>query len=853
MFMKQFLNYWGIATMGLLAIFVRSSQADGSANPSQAELAMQILADQNLREVHRMAQDLLKGGLNAGSGYGEVWIRDLNTFITIALEVNPPRRFREAILTFFKFQGANGDIVDGYIPLDQAKVKYAYRTSSLAPDLMAHKNTVETDQESSLVQAVRKYIMATRDETILQERIAGMTVRERLGHALEYVLTERFDQEHGLVWGATTADWGDVQPETPWGVALDASSHRALSIYDNAMLVIAINDYVQLLGENALAAARWKTTRDELKKNVRKHLWDAKRQKFIPHVYLAGSPFPKDFDENAIYYHGGTAVAIEAGLLTPAEVARSLLRMEADVRLAGAASIGLTLYPPYPEGYFNNPEMRVPYSYQNGGDWCWFGGRMIQELVKQGYIAEAYRELQPMVERVKRTGGFYEWWSRDNQPRGSGEFRGSAGVLGQAIEMLQSWAEQSTRGSARAEPVSAQDAAAARASFYDMHLGFFAHYMFPGKEYQWGATVWADGSAVKSLDELADNFDAEDFAATAQLMRAQYIIFTTSHANMNVLFPSQVMNRYLPGHSSKRDVLRALIQAVQARNIRVLFYIHPSDGHDFTKEDQDRIGWNDDPPHKRYNDFINEYYAELVDRYGKDVSGYFMDGGVPTKLLDLPRLRTTILSRQPAAWLVQNGGLNRSCNDYGAYETLDPPYPAAIWAVNKPITGQWWALTNSVVICPELAYRYTVLQASVKDRQGGGVGWSFGPHPGGRWELGVHSFCERLGVLIDKAGPSLFGTRPSKAYLTLNRQALIGLAYVATESADGKKTYLHQFLPPRTQQLELPAPADGHKFSSAHLLDNNHKVDLQQTDNSIRLSLKQDDRWDDVDTIIVLE
>ncbi len=401
--------------------------------------------------------------------------------------------------------------------------------------------------------------------------------------------------------------------------------------------------------------------------------------------------------------------------------------------------------------------------------------------------------------------------------------------------------------------VIAQDVANGRASFYEMHFGFFAHYMFPGKKYQYGATVWADGSPVMSLDELADNFDAEDFAATAKLMRAQYIIFTTSHANMNVLFPSEVMQRYLPGHTSRRDVLRDLIKAVKAKNIRVIFYIHPSDGHDFSKEDQDRVGWNDGPPYKRYNDFINEYFAELVDRYGKDVSGYFLDGGVPKKIVDGPRVRETILRRQPGAWLIQNGGLNKAVNDYGAYETLESPYPAANWAVNKPITSEWWALTNSVVLCPELAYRYTILQASLKDRQGGGVGWSFGPHPGGKWELGVHSFCERIGALVDKAGPSLFGTRPSKAYVTLNRQALIGLRYVATESPDGKKTYLHQFLPPKTQELELPTPADGRKFSAAHLLRSHHKVDLQQTDHAVKLTLRRRDRWDDVDTIIVLE
>ncbi len=440
------LGFKRLLLTGLFTVTVVAfAQPDAAAR--RAALAKEILADQTLRDVHRMAQELLKSGLNAGSGYGEVWIRDLNTFIEVALEVNPPARFREALLTFFKFQGTNGDIVDGYIPMDQAKVKYAYRTSKLAPNLMAHKNTVETDQESSLVQAVRKYVSVTGDRSILTETIAGVTVRERLGRALNYVLTERFDPPHGLVWGATTADWGDVQPESPWGVEFDASSHRALDIYDNAMLLIALNDYLQLLGDNAPEAAHWREVRDNLKQNIRRHLWDTRRQKFIPHVYLAGSPFPKSFDENAIFYHGGTAVAIEAGLLNHDEIAVSLRWMTDDVRRAGAATIGLTMYPPYPPGFFKNPGMAQPYSYQNGGDWSWFGGRMIQQLVRNGFVEDAYRELKPMVARVRRVGDFHEWWSRANEPRGSAQFRGSAGVLGRAIEMLQAWAEQNSGNS----------------------------------------------------------------------------------------------------------------------------------------------------------------------------------------------------------------------------------------------------------------------------------------------------------------------------------------------------------------------------------------------------------------------
>jgi hypothetical protein len=97
------------------------------------------------------------------------------------------------------------------------------------------------------------------------------------------------------------------------------------------------------------------------------------------------------------------------------------------------------VYPPYPAGLFKNAAMG-PYSYQNGGDWCWFGGRMIQALIRNGFVREAYDELKPMTKRVHEHGDFYEWWSVDNQPRGSKQYRGSAGVLGKSIVMLHAWA-----------------------------------------------------------------------------------------------------------------------------------------------------------------------------------------------------------------------------------------------------------------------------------------------------------------------------------------------------------------------------------------------------------------------------
>ncbi len=408
------------------------------------ELAQIILNDRTLDEVYDRAQVLVKSGFTAGSGYSEVWIRDYNTFINLSCDLLPRETVQNNLLMFFKFQGEDGNIIDGFVPFkEKPGAGYDYIFSDLAPGFAGHKNTVETDQESSLIQAVWKYIERTGDTRFLQQSVDGRSVIERLDLALQFLMNERFNQTYGLIWGATTADWGDVQPEHDWGVYFTDDTHYAIDIYDNAMFLIAIENYLSLIGDEHVRYGYWKEILKSIHTNVRKHLWDDDNKKFIPHIYLDGSPFPDDFDENQIHYHGGTAVAIEAGLLSQQEIKIVNQQMLDNVKASGAPSIGLTMYPPYPKGYFKNKGM-YPYGYQNGGDWTWFGGRMIQQLIRYGFVKEAYDELRPMIDRVLKNDGFYEWYSVDGKATGSGEFRGSAGVLASSIEMLRAWAQPLT-------------------------------------------------------------------------------------------------------------------------------------------------------------------------------------------------------------------------------------------------------------------------------------------------------------------------------------------------------------------------------------------------------------------------
>jgi hypothetical protein len=427
----------------LLAACTTGPESGSPASPSEEDLrlAERILDDHDLHQVLAMARELLATGFTAGEGYEEVWIRDFATFIELSCEVREHGEIRDKLLMFFRFQGDDGNIVDGYTPAEKPGAGYDFIVKESVPDFKAHKNTVATDHESSLVQAVARFIRTTGDASILDEEIEGISVRERMDLALQYVLEHRWSDEHGLIWGGTTADWGDVRPDHEWGVVLEESSHRAIDVYDNAMFLIAVADYLSLLEGDPRAIAYWTGVHEQINRNARKHLWDSERQKFVPHVYLGESPFPESVDEKEIYYHGGTTLAIAAGLLTRDEIASALERMLDNVQKSGAASIGLTLYPPYPEGVFENPILTVPYTYQNGGDWTWFGGRTIQQLVAHGFVEEAYREVQPMVRRAQMNNGFWEWYTKDNEPAGWGNFRGSAGALGRAIQMLFEWAE----------------------------------------------------------------------------------------------------------------------------------------------------------------------------------------------------------------------------------------------------------------------------------------------------------------------------------------------------------------------------------------------------------------------------
>lgn len=417
--------------------------------------------------------------------------------------------------------------------------------------------------------------------------------------------------------------------------------------------------------------------------------------------------------------------------------------------------------------------------------------------------------------------------------------------------------------------------------FLKTKYGFFVHYVWGGDQKK-SLTVGRDGKPLATFDEFANAFDAPGFASDLEKWGVEYVILTAWHYNINPLFPSETMKKWgLENHTCKRDVLRDVITACRAKNIKVMFYIHPRDGHDLALEDQLKTGWGGpngvDPKwenfdRKKWNDFTSELYAELITRYGKDIIGIYSDEGSGAgdsyRVVDYPRLRKIVKSIQPDLHMLQNwygttysldGGCkeyaywgefaDRNANAWPTYEMSVGTIMAASWYATKPV-GE-----NVVTFQPAGMFRYTVMQAGA-NTEGGGVIWAAGNYANGGWETGVAETMERISSLVKPIAPAIKNVYASTSWPTAPGTKLPDLKWgVATCATDGKTEYLHVLTPPAdgSKTLTLPPAADGKKFEKAVLLASKKPVALKQDESGLHLKLPDGESWDKLDTVIALK
>jgi hypothetical protein len=414
--------------------------------------------------------------------------------------------------------------------------------------------------------------------------------------------------------------------------------------------------------------------------------------------------------------------------------------------------------------------------------------------------------------------------------------------------------------------------------FKSLKYGIFVHHAWGGKAR--ALTVNPDLSLPKSIDEVADSFDIPRFVKDIQSFNPEYISFTAWHAEMNPIFPSAVMDKWRgKGRSAKRDVIGELIRELKPTGIKLFLYVHPSDGHDMSKEDQEALGWNASEGDKwapgkfvKWNDFINEVFDEMCARYGKDVDGYWVDGS--WNKIDQERLKKTVWKYNSKAELVRGMDNAGWCNQFNR---IAPPAKGAPCAtpsnpdtwpcfkanVNLLEGGCWWSNGGTARVSPVGMLRYTVLQAGC-NTDGGGTGWAVDPYTDGTWEPNVREYMVMLGQLMKPIEESIKNTAPSKSFITPqgSRIATLKHGIVATRSTDGRHEYIHVLRGPTStvekslekyvNTLVLPPPADSRKFTKAVMLRSGSEAKLTQDESGLRIEVPPNDAWDPIDTVIKL-
>lgn len=354
-------------------------------------------------------------GFYAGLGYPQIWVRDSSTVIQTGRYLFSDIYFSSWIEAFCENQQENGSIHDYVSPYGN------------------HKNTVETDQEANLVHSAYLYYKMTGNISWLEKSVRGKRVIDRLDNSLMWILMKRYNSSYGLITGAYTADWGDVQFEDNPGTHISEKTHWTCDIYDNSFFFQACNELSMMyldLGESEKADF-WADTALSIKENANKYLWQQNKGYYKMHVQI--SPINPEFSEDEIFPMGGNTIAIQSGLANYSQAKQIFEIARERKKQVNASTIGCVLVPAYPEKFFANPGMDEEYEYQNGGQWDWFAGRLILEEFRHGESEYALTHLREIASQDNNLGGFYEWCTVNGTGKGSPTFLGSAGVLGQCI------------------------------------------------------------------------------------------------------------------------------------------------------------------------------------------------------------------------------------------------------------------------------------------------------------------------------------------------------------------------------------------------------------------------------------
>jgi len=223
-----------------------------------------------------------------------------------------------------------------------------------------------------------------------------------------------------------------------------------------------------------------------------------------------------------------------------------------------------------------------------------------------------------------------------------------------------------------------------------MHQGTFGvmvHYLI--------APPGADDSERKvQFDRIVDGFDLEAFMKQFDATGADWLIFTIGQNTGYYCSPNRLLDRILPGHTSKRNLVSEIAHALKTRKKHCIVYL-PAEVSLQSGNVKRAFSWNPSDFsvfQERYGEFIKDYSLS----FGFLVDGWWMDGCwiEPKRFGDWQTWMSAFRAGNTNAAVAVSPGPAQTpmtaLQDYLAGETYKIPAPAPS---SRFVSGvQWHAL-----------------------------------------------------------------------------------------------------------------------------------------------------------------
>jgi len=136
-----------------------------------------------------------------------------------------------------------------------------------------------------------------------------------------------------------------------------------------------------------------------------------------------------------------------------------------------------------------------------------------------------------------------------------------------------------------------------------------------GVMFHWTSLTTPPAGPLKPFEQAVNDFNVPDFVSMVEKTGADYVIFTGCWAETYIPAPLVKWEKEYPGHTTKRDLISEISDALKKKNIKFFLYLSTHVYAKYSKVDTKEF--------ERLND---ELVSEIGARYKEKIDGYWFDG-----------------------------------------------------------------------------------------------------------------------------------------------------------------------------------------------------------------------------------